>query len=242
MKALLVVEDDAISELIKYYIKPLGLDIIHYRDPIKALDNLEEVQPDAVIMSATDFPRHWKSIVVDIRSLKPKTKCAIILLKGQFFSFDEAAKAAFLGVNGVIKEDLSDISEVARFQSILKRYIDVDDSRKRRIIISPGDSVGLLFSLPGKAAIVSGKVNNLSMGGISFLADQKTLVSELEPGLVIEDASLRLEENIFSVNLNLLRNGVIMAFSFDHSKELHNSLDSYLSYKTSRDIKKLLNQ
>ncbi len=75
MKALLVVEDDAIADAVRYYLQPLGLDVIRYRDPLKALDNLDEINPDAVIMSARDFPRHWKTIVVNLRATRPKSAC-----------------------------------------------------------------------------------------------------------------------------------------------------------------------
>lgn len=242
MKALIIVEDDTVSELIKYYIKPLGLDIIHYRDPIKALDNLEEIQPDAVVMSAKDFPRHWKAIAVDIRASKLKTDCAIILLKGDFFSFEEAAKASFLGINGVLKEDLTDKAEVSRFQSILKRYIDVDDSRSRRIAVKPSDRLGLLFTCPENSMLISGSIDNISVGGLSFIADQTAFVSELEPGTVIKDASIRVDGDIFSASLKLLRNGAAMAFSFEGNDELKGSLTKYLANKAARDIDILLNQ
>ncbi|MBN2874657.1 MAG: PilZ domain-containing protein, partial [Spirochaetales bacterium] len=124
MKALLVVEDDSVAEIVQYYLQPLGLDVIRYHDPLKALDNLDEILPDAVVMSARDFPRHWKTLVVNLRASRPKSACAIILLKGAYFPFEEAAKAAYLGVNAVIKEDLSDRAEMDRFQQVLKRYVD----------------------------------------------------------------------------------------------------------------------
>ncbi|MCK7479656.1 MAG: hypothetical protein M0C28_21830 [Candidatus Moduliflexus flocculans] len=47
-------------------------------------------------------------------------RCVFILLKGEVFPFEEAAKAAHLGVNGVVKEDLGDRAELSRFQQILE--------------------------------------------------------------------------------------------------------------------------
>jgi hypothetical protein len=103
-------------------------------------------------MSAQDFPRHWKSIVVNIRASRPKDECAVILLKGDWFPFEEAAKAAHLGVNGVVRENLTDKTERSRFQQILKRYMEIDDSRLTdRQVPDELDRVDFMFSHPVNA-------------------------------------------------------------------------------------------
>ncbi|MDR1588437.1 MAG: hypothetical protein LBS57_13370, partial [Treponema sp.] len=37
----------------------IPIEIIHYSQALKAMDNIEEINPDAIIISACDFPRHW---------------------------------------------------------------------------------------------------------------------------------------------------------------------------------------
>ena len=241
MKALLVVEDDDVAEMVRCNIQPLGLDIIHYRDPIKALDNLDEIAPDAVIMSARDYPRHWKTIVVDIRAARPKAACAIILLKGDYFPFEEAAKAAYLGVNGVIKENISDPAELDRFVQILKRYIQIDDSRlSDRHAPSPTDRFGFVFSHPETYLTITGAIETISSDGLSFFPESRALVADLETGTIIEDASLRVDDTILSFRCKLVRNEVIMAFMFEYDEEQRILLSSYIAGRAEREMRALL--
>jgi len=242
MKALIVVEDDAVADIVRFYLQPLGLDVIRYRDPLKALDNLDEISPDAVVMSARDFPRHWKAIVVGIRANKPKSACAIILLKGEFFPFEEAAKAAYLGVNGVIKEDLSDKSELDRFQQILKRYIEIDDSRVLdRHIPGPYDRLGFVFSHPVTLMPIAGAIETISSLGLSFVPESTVMVADLEPGIIIEDASLRVDTRIMHIRCRLMRTGTVMAFLFECGDEERNVISTYLAGRAEREIRALLN-
>ncbi len=243
MKALIVVEDDAVADVVRFYLQPLGLDVIRYRDPLKALDNIEEIMPDAVIMSARDFPRHWKAIVVGLRAARPKSACAIILLKGDYFSFEEAAKAAYLEVNGVIKEDLSDKSELERFQQILRRYIEVDDSRVLdRHAPGPYDRLGFVFSHPVTLAPIVGAIETISSLGLSFVPESSVLVNDLEPDTIMEDACLRVDDTIVSIRCRLMRTGSVMAFVFECGDRERGIIAAYLAGRAEREMRALLNR
>ncbi len=241
MKALLVVEDDDVAEMVRYNVQPLGLDIIHYRDPIKALDNLDEILPDAVIMSARDYPRHWKTIVVDIRAARPKAACAIILLKGDYFPFEEAAKAAYLGVNGVIKENISDPAELDRFVQILRRYVQIDESRlSDRYAPGPSDRYGFVFSHPVTFMTITGIIETISSEGLSFFPESRAQVADLEPGSIIEDASLRINDQILCFRCKLIRNEVMMSFAFECDESQHAIIATYIAGRAEREMRTLL--
>ncbi len=242
MKALVVVENEDIAKLVSFYLKPLGLDTIRYRDPLKALDNLEEIEPDAVIISARDFPRHWKSIAVNLRATRSKSECIIIILKGEYFPFEEAAKAAYLEVNGVIKEDFSDRAELSRFQKLLKRYVEIDDSRASdRLEPADWDRLDFAFGHPKTMAPISGKIETISLSGLSFVADYTALVSDLEPGDLIPDGSLRIDRDIVPCPSRLVRNGAVMAFKLEGMAAADRAkLENYLKTRTDREIERLL--
>ena len=242
MKALLVIADDSVAGLAGFYLKPLGLDIIRYRDPLKALDNLEEIEPDAIVMSARDFPRHWKSIVVNVRATRAKTACTVIILKGDWFPFEEAAKAAYLGVNGVVREDFGDRLELERFQQIIKRYVEVDDSRvSDRQAPGEWDRLDFMFSHPRSLAPISGRIETISSTGVSFIPDLPALAADLEPGTVIDDASLRVDRSIYACPCKVVRNGAVMAFSFgDMVPEEREALAGYLRARAEREMRGLL--
>ena len=44
MKTLLIIEHDNLKEQVIEHLAPRGFDFIHYRNPIKAIDNIEEIQ------------------------------------------------------------------------------------------------------------------------------------------------------------------------------------------------------
>ena len=62
MKAVLIAETTEVIDGYKSFLEENGIDVIVYRWLLKALDNLEEIKPHIVMISVTDFPRHWKTL------------------------------------------------------------------------------------------------------------------------------------------------------------------------------------
>lgn len=216
MKLLLVVASEATYNLISYFIKPLGLEPIRYRQALKAMDNIDEVDPDGVIISAEDFPRHWKTLVQFIRSERPKDKTAIVILKGPHFPFEEAAKASYIGVNGIVSENLDDPEEQDRLQGILSRYIPVEAKRgAKRIRPNAWDSLGLIFSHPKDGKLITGTVETLSLTGLSFLPDQGRWLENLYLETPIPQTSLRVGDQVLSPLCSIARTGRIISLHFD---------------------------
>lgn len=242
MKALLIVEDDAIADIIRFYLRPLGFDVLRYRNPLKALDNLEELEPDAILVSARDFPRHWKPLIQVARRSWAKERCVFILLKGDVFPFEEAAKAMHLGVNGVVKEDLGDRNELSRFQQILKRYVAIEDSRNSdRMTPAEWDRLDFLFNRPADGIPVAGRIETVSVSGLSFKPDQPALTEDLEPGTFVEDCSLRVGTDILSLACTLVRKNHVLAFAFTGLREEdRDRIVDYLESATKREIDSLL--
>jgi len=242
MKALLIVEDDAIADLIRFYLRPLGFDVVRYRNPLKALDNLEELEPDAILVSARDFPRHWKPLVQVARRSWAKERCVFILLKGEVFPFEEAAKAMHLGVNGVVKEDLGDRAELSRFQLILKRYVAVEESRTSdRLVPAVWDRLDFLFNRPADGVPVMGRIETVSISGLSLKPDLPALTEDLEPGVFLEDCSLRVGSDVISLGCTLVRKNHVLAFAFTRiTEEDRARIVEYLESAPKREIESLL--
>ena len=242
MKALLIVEDDSIADIIRFYLKPLGFDVLRYRNPLKALDNLEELEPDAILVSARDFPRHWKPLVQVARRSWAKERCVFILLKGELFPFEEAAKAMHLGVNGVVKEDLADRNELTRFQQILKRYVAIEDSRDSdRLSPAEWDRLDFMFNRPDNGVPVAGRIETISVTGLSFKPDVAALAENLEPGCYLEDCSLRIGSDIVPLGCTLVRKDHVIAFAFTRvSPKDSSKISAYLESASKREIEALL--
>ena len=215
MKLLLVLGSDETYNFISLYVKPLGFELIRYGHVLKAMDNIDEIDPAAIIISARDFPRHWKIMVQFIRSERAKETCPIILLKGENFSIEEASKASFLGVSGLITEAFDNPSEISRLQDILGRYMPVDEKRRNhRLYTESWQRFGFVFVHPIDSILVTGEVKNISVGGISFLPDNPSLMREITLNMELPECSLRAGKSILSPQCRLTRTGRIVSMEF----------------------------
>ncbi len=241
MKLLLIVGSDKTFNLVASYVRPLGFELIRYRHALKSMDNIDEVDPDAVIISAEDFPRHWKPLVQFIRSERPKDKTAIVILKGPNFAFEEAAKASFIGVSGIVSENLSDPEELDRLQSILGRYIPIDEGRAaKRIRPAEWDRFNFMFSRPQDQAVVMGRIETISTVGLSFLPDHPNQMNEVYLDTELSDCSLRAGNHILSPVCKLVRTGRIVSFSFiSFPGDERKILEDYLLERPFRERREL---
>ena len=215
MKLLLVMSSDESYSHILIYVKPLGFDFIRYNYVHKAMDNIEEIDPAALIISANDFPRQWKTMVQFVRSERSKENCPIIILSGENFSTEEALKASFLGVSGIIPEALDRPSEINRLKEILGRYLPVNERRRTRRIQTEGwQRFGFIFSRPNDKIMISGEVKDISIGGFSFLADNPSLMDQVFLDMELEECSFRAGDTILSPVCRLARTGRIVSLEF----------------------------
>ncbi|MDR0623800.1 MAG: PilZ domain-containing protein [Treponema sp.] len=215
MKLLLVLGSDESYDHISRYIKPLGVDIIRYRYVLKAMDNIDEVDPAAIIISARDFPRHWKILVHFVRSQRPKENCPIIILKGNNFPLEETSKAFFLGVSGLVTESLENPAEIDRLQGILNRYIPLDEKRKsHRRHTGEEDGFGFIIVNPVSQTIIPGEVKTISATGISFSPANSSLMKDITLNMELPENSLRAGDAILSPVCRLVRTGRIVSLEF----------------------------
>ncbi|HOK00238.1 MAG TPA: PilZ domain-containing protein [Termitinemataceae bacterium] len=239
MKLLIVIGADEVYTLLHTSLKPLGCELIRYRHPLKAMDNIDEVDPEGIIISAEDFPRHWKTLVQFIRSERPKEKTPIILLKGPRFSFEEAAKASYLGVSGIVSEDLTNPEEMDRLESILGRYLPFEESRRtRRIRPEPWDQFGLIFSHPRRGILITGSIQTISINALSFLPQREALVSDIPLDTPIPLCTLRVGEQFLHPICKLVRTGRILVLQFESFPEGEQEiLEQYLQERPFREQK-----
>ncbi|MDR0553865.1 MAG: PilZ domain-containing protein [Treponema sp.] len=215
MKLMVILDSDEVLTIISGKIRPLGFDIVRYRHVLKAMDNLEEIDPAGIIISAQDFPRHWKTLVQFVRSERPKEICPIVVLAGAGFSIDDAAKAFYIGINGIVPENLGHAAEVDRLQSILGRYIELDERRRaRRHHMDKWMRFGLCIINPRTKELITGTVQTLSSTGISFIANDPELISLMLEDEELSECSLRVGEHILSPICRVIRKSPELCLEF----------------------------
>jgi len=243
MKLLLVLDSDESYNLISLYVKPLGFELIRYRHAVKAMDNIDEVDPRAIVISARDFPRHWKTMVQFFRSERTREECPVIILTGEDFSVEERTKASFLGVSGTILEDLHNPVEVERFHGLISRYLPVEEKRRsRRFHVEPYHRFGFVFARPPDSVLVTGEVKDISSGGLSLKLDNATLIKDMRLNDELKECSLRVGDSFLDPVCRFARTGRIISMEFlsfpeGESTALNIYLDDLL-FMLGRDYKK----
>ena len=242
MKILLITFKEETKDLLTFHLTPRGFEFIHYIDPIKGMDNIEEIDPDIVLFSAEDYPRHWKPFLQYLRCFKTREETIFILMSGTTLDLEEAAKAIFLGVNGIISENFDDEIELTRLENLLSRYKLLNDHRlEQRFIPENCDEIELVFNHPETMKLVTGSVKNISLSGVSFLPDSPHITADMESGLTIPRCSLKLGESIISFSAKVLRNNQIIILTFvtisDEDKHL---IMKYMDMQAKRKLSTIL--
>ena len=97
MKALIISEaNDITNEFTEYY-KTQNYDVIKYRWLMKAMDNIEEIDPDLIFINATEYPRHWKTLCQYVKGINKNPK--IVLFTSLPLSNEDREKAECLQID-----------------------------------------------------------------------------------------------------------------------------------------------
>jgi CheY-like chemotaxis protein len=238
MKALVVARNDALKNLLTYHLKPLGFEILFSNDPVAVLQNLEELDPDMILASVVDFPRHWKTLIKVLRERRSKEECVFVLLAGHL-PFEEAAKATHLGVNGIVGADLSDKQQVRQLGQLFRRYRSLKDNRRfHRLILTPQERAQLVFVHPRSSAIITGSLSEISIQGASFKPLDMESTSDLRRGEELALAALRVAEHIISLSCRVSRNRGELGLQFTSFETGgHHKLFQFIQSRADRELK-----
>lgn len=238
MKVLLVSDRNEQKQALQKHFATRGTEIIHYVHPIKAMDNLDEIDPDVVLFSAADFPRHWKPFLVFLRDLRGRDSAVFVLLKEGDFSVEEASKAEHLEVNAILGSDFSDEKVVERLGTIVSRYHAFRETRgAKRFIPGTTDKVEFLFTNPYTLRLVRGSVSDISVSGLRFLPSDQEELKTLEAGAHLPSASLRLGQEILALEAQIARVSNNVGVQFLHlTADAEQRITNYLQQRSRRDL------
>jgi hypothetical protein len=239
MKMVLVAAGGQHVSALSYHLKPLGFTLEHFTDPIPVIERLEEINPQAILFHAGDFPRHWKSLLQIARETKPREDLIFLLIAPTDFEMEDAAKAAHLGVNGILQVNFVEKQELYRMEEIIRRYRTVQDKRNfTRLIPQQPDELGFAFTHPRRLAFVNGRVREISIQGSSFLPFRPSAVADLAVGTEIRDCSLKVEDAIIAVTCKVTRNREELGFQFlSFGEGGHHALLKYIQSRAERALK-----
>ena len=99
MKALIISEDEKVYTSLNQTLVEAGYDTIIYKWLLKALDNIEEIRPDCIVVSSSEYPRHWKTLVQFVKSGIGGEDVKIYLYEPNPISDEDRKKAEILGIS-----------------------------------------------------------------------------------------------------------------------------------------------
>ena len=98
MKALIISEEQTVCDSLNAVLVKAGYDTIVYKWLLKALDNIEEIRPDCIVVSSSEYPRHWKTLVQFVKSGIGGDNVDIYLYEPNPMSAEDEEKARILGI------------------------------------------------------------------------------------------------------------------------------------------------
>ena len=239
MKLLLVLGSDDNYDAISETIKSLGFELIRYRHVLKAMDNIDEIDPAAIIISARDFPRHWKILVQFVRNERSKEACPIIILKGGGFSTEEMSKVFFLGANGVASDTLEAQEDIDCLRNILGRSPPMPQEQKHQFFVEPWHRIALLMGDIADRSFIIGDVKTISADGLSFSTEQPLPPKAVTLNKELKECSLRIGDAILSPVCRITGAEKTIPLEFvsfpdDEQHALHRYLEEAFSQNASR--------
>lgn len=215
MKLLLVASDERHRGLLGFHLRPLGFAIEHLADPVQAVDRLQEIDPQAVLFHAGDFPRHWKAALKVARQKRSREELVFILIAPPDFEMEEAAKAVFLGANGIIGTDLARKETLYRLEELVRRYRPVTDKRAvTRVVAAEEERFAFALTHPRRLAMVVGRIREISVNGASFLPSAASAVAGIEAGSELQRCALKVGGGIVTLGARVTRNREELGLQF----------------------------
>ena len=237
MKTIIFTKNEDLISHLSYHLLPLSFQIEHESDSSRLFDLLKN-DYDLIVFDIQDFPRHWKPIVKLLREDKSKEQAIIILINASKFPFEEAAKAIYLGVNGIIEYDADNKREIYRMMEIFKRYRSVKENRRfMRIIPEPDEVFQILCTNPHTQKIITGNVVDISIQGLMFHPLEPEMIHGLEEGDTVPHCSLQIGDHVITLECRLTRVGGSVGMEFTYfNEDAHHRLFTYLMERPFRQL------
>lgn len=210
MILMLVKEETAWASGLERALSPYGVGVVHYRHPLKALDNLTETKPAIILYDLQDFPRHWKILVKYIREEFRKDEVIFLLVSTGPAPLEEANKALYLGVNGILQFE-GDVELLARnIREVFLRYGTFEVETAPEAVSGgggrPEGPLAFLFRHPRRKHLVTGMLVKYDGQKATFKPDFAHEVSDLTEGETLAGGSLRLADSLVTLDATVLKN------------------------------------
>jgi hypothetical protein len=163
---------------------------------------------------------------------------AVFVILAKNPPYEEAAKATFLGANGIIDANLSEKQQMQRLEELYRRYGSLKDKRRfHRLIPTESDKLNLLFSHPRSLAIITGNLAEISIKGASFRPHDIALITDLRRDDKLQHCTLKVDKDMIALTARVTRNDEDIGLQFlSFEPGGHHKLFHYIQNRSHRDL------
>ena len=185
MKALIISEDENVYTTLDEILKKASYDTIIYKWLLKALDNIEEIRPDLIVVSSSEYPRHWKTLVQFVKSGIGGDDVQIYLYEPTPVSAEDEEKARILGVNGCF-------SEFEEFDKMVLRQVqepqaEIEEPEQEEPAVT--NTGHFMFTHPSSQKFISGKYFDYNGKTLSCTFFDENDLSTIKEEMTVESFS-----------------------------------------------------
>jgi DNA-binding response OmpR family regulator len=205
----------------------LGYEVSVSEDILELIRDLNILEPDYVVIDIDELSRMWKIAASGLRLAQKKIM--IILIAGGV-TLEEANEALVLGVSGIIIKPFLPEFHLKRVYDIIHRKLRTEGMR-----VYPRFYTGSVFEgaltvpVTGTNKIHTFELVNLSQIGAAIRSKITDIAPELQPDAVIEDATLRLDNEQFPVAVQVMfRNQGLIGVYFQRIKKGESNFQRFI--------------
>lgn len=194
---------------------------IQYRNPLKAMDNVEEIRPDLVIFHHTAYPRHWKPFLSLLRSYVSRDRTPFVLVSDTELSALETEKVVELDVSSVLIGEIGSQSLQSSLKELLQNYILLEEARRaERWTPNQAKPMPVCFAHPATLNLIHGIVLNVSEHGLLMLPSAPSDTEELNEDDTVLYGVLQLNNQIVPFKGNISRVSSTLAVEFSEVRDV----------------------
>lgn len=212
---LIYIGKEKFNNRYKSLFKSRQVETIHYKNPLKAIDNLEEIEPEYVVMVSGDFPRMWKIVLSEVKSFNSSIK---FLLKADLDNESIKAFNFLKGDKFYSKED-----EGLEF---LKS--DIHGESTNSVFYPENGEVTLGFMNPLSFSFVSGIVLEISNKHVLFKYDPDCDIDDLSNGDKVKDSTINFNDKVTNLDFEIKEIGETIKLNINNPNPLFEEMLSLL--------------
>ena len=193
---------------------------------MKALDNIEEIDPDLIFINATEYPRHWKILSQYVKGIDKNPK--VVLFSSLPLSDEDREKAECLQIDSIVNssEDLEEVCTLTDIcqdseenlpenENIIEQeqseIVEIHEEEKIEETVEqptlPETKIcKFLFSNPENLVLITGKVKSFVDSKLIFSPDNPEDTKNLLVNQIIKKSTLKVDDKINTVDVKIVKN------------------------------------